>query len=449
MGKLKVHELAKELGLESKQLIAKANEVGIEVTSHLSSLEEEQVNKIKEIFGKKENKGVKTQKNMEQEKNKEKKEKTTKKDATPVIIRREVILADEDKQEKKQEKTERKDVGFVERKNNKDFNIVYRKQQVKPMTVSELFGLKPNKKEEKVYQYQYDLIVDSPDSQFWQAVYASARKTAAQNDVLLEIMGPDRGTSYDKLDYMNMSIAAKADGIILQYNGEAGLEKAIDTAVENGIPVVTVMSDAVHSRRQSFVGVSDYQLGMAYGEIVSSYVDEDTEKILILQKRDIDDMNESQIYTQISNAVQAASGKNDIRIKGRNLLSTGTFETEEAVTDIFQQKRNIPDILVCMDEETTECARQAVLDFNLAGKVKIIGYYTSEDILAAVEKGVISVTCDVDATQLGQYSVEALTNYIKDGRTNSYYNVDINFLDRAAVEKMRREADTDEKASVE
>ena len=150
MGKLKVHELAKELGLESKQLIAKAKEVGIEVTSHLSSLEEEQVNKIKEIFGKKENKGVKTQKNMEQEKNKEKKEKTTKKDATPVIIRREVILADEDKQEKKQEKTERKDVGFVERKNNKDFNIVYRKQQVKPMTVSELFGLKPNKKEEKV-----------------------------------------------------------------------------------------------------------------------------------------------------------------------------------------------------------------------------------------------------------------------------------------------------------
>ena len=149
MGKLKVHELAKELGLESKQLIAKAKEVGIEVTSHLSSLEEEQVNKIKEIFDKKDDKGVKAQKNMEQEKNKEKKEKTTKKDATPVIIRREVILADEEKQEKKQEKTERKDVGFVERKNNKDFNIVYRKQQVKPMTVSELFGLKPNKKEEK------------------------------------------------------------------------------------------------------------------------------------------------------------------------------------------------------------------------------------------------------------------------------------------------------------
>lgn len=159
------------------------------------------------------------------------------------------------------------------------------------------------------------MIVDSPDSQFWQAVYDSAKKKAASNNVLLEIMGSDRETSYNKLDYMNMSIAAKADGIILQYNGEAGLEEAINTAVRNGIPVVTVMSDAVHSRRQSFVGVSDYQLGMAYGEIVARYVNENTKKILILQKRDIDDMNESQIYTQISNAVQTAVGSADIEIK--------------------------------------------------------------------------------------------------------------------------------------
>ena len=34
----------------------------------------------------------------------------------------------------------------------------------------------------------------------------------------------------------------------------------------NPLPVVTVMGDAVHSKRQSFVGVSDYQLGSVYGE---------------------------------------------------------------------------------------------------------------------------------------------------------------------------------------
>lgn len=238
---------------------------------------------------------------------------------------------------------------------------------------------------------------------------------------------------------MNMSIASNSDGIILQYSGEQGLEAKINEAVQKGIPVVTVMGDAVHSKRQSFVGVSDYQLGSVYGEKVAEYVTEDTESILILLKKNIDDMNQSQIYTQISNAVQAKAGPSqNIQITGKNLRLTGTFETEEAVTDIFQQRDKVPDILVCMDEETTECARQAVLDFNLAGKVTIIGYYSSEDILTAVEKGVISVTCDVDTEQLGRYCIEALTAYQKDGRTNSYYNVDINFLDKNAVREMRR-----------
>lgn len=295
--------------------------------------------------------------------------------------------------------------------------------------------------EPRVYQYKYDMIVDSPDSSFWQAVYTSAQKWAEKNDALLELKGSGKKTDHDKLDYMNMSIASRADGIILQYSGENGLEAKIDEAVREGIPVVTVMGDAVRSKRQSFVGVSDYQLGSAYGEKVADYVTQDTHRILILLKKNIDDMNQSQIYTQISNAAQAKADLADqIEVTGRNLLSTGNFETEEAVTDIFQQKDKIPDILVCMDEETTECARQAVLDFNLAGKVTIIGYYSSEDILTAVEKGVISVTCDVNTEQLGRYSIEALTEYHKEGRTNSYHNVDISFLDRNAVRELRREA---------
>lgn len=295
----------------------------------------------------------------------------------------------------------------------------------------------------EVYRYKYDMIVDSPESSFWQAVYNCAQEWAQKNNAILELRGSGKENDYNKLDYMNMSIASNSDGIILQYSGEQGLESKINEAVQKGIPVVTVMSDAVHSMRQSFVGVSDYQLGSAYGEKVAEYVTKDTKSILILLKRNIDDMNQSQVYTQISNAAQAKAGSAaDIKITGKNLLSTGTFETEEAVTDIFQQKDKVPDILVCMDEETTECARQAVLDFNLAGKVTIIGYYSSEDILTAVEKGVISVTCDVDTDQLGRYSIEALTEYQKDGRTNSYYNVDINFLDKDAVREMRREAQT-------
>jgi len=145
LGKMKIHELAKELGVASKEIIEKAQKLGLKITSHLSNIDEEQANQIRKQYSNKAEKN--TGKTTEGENNKkEKKEKSS-----PVIIRREVILSD-DEEEKKEEKKDnrRKDVGFVERR-NKDYNIVYRNKTVKPLTVNELFGLgkKEEKKEEK------------------------------------------------------------------------------------------------------------------------------------------------------------------------------------------------------------------------------------------------------------------------------------------------------------
>ena len=140
MGKIKVHELAKELGLTSKELIAKAEALGIEVKTHLSSLEEDEAEKIRKQNGASKQEEKKTQEKAKEEK----------KTAAPVIIRREVIIEDEnDKQKDKNQKQsdqKNKNVGFVERNKNADYNIVYRNKPTKPMTVSELFGI--GKKEE-------------------------------------------------------------------------------------------------------------------------------------------------------------------------------------------------------------------------------------------------------------------------------------------------------------
>ena len=55
LGKIKIHEIAKELGVESKEIIASAQKLGIEVTSHLSRVEDEVAQKIRNSFLKQEN----------------------------------------------------------------------------------------------------------------------------------------------------------------------------------------------------------------------------------------------------------------------------------------------------------------------------------------------------------------------------------------------------------
>ena len=137
MEKIKIHELAKNLGVDSKKLLEVAKENGIDAKSHLSSITKEESKVLEKLL-----KGVFGKKSMENKK--EKKEE-------PVIIRRAVVINDEEDKKKKDEQKSRdshkkNDVGFVENRRNKDYNIVYREKTVKPLTVSELFGI--GKKEE-------------------------------------------------------------------------------------------------------------------------------------------------------------------------------------------------------------------------------------------------------------------------------------------------------------
>ena len=153
MGKIKIHEIAKKLGLTSKEVLEVANKLNIEAKSHLSGVGEEEAKKIEAKLTKK------TSKSKEKVKEKETKKENKKEEKAPVIIRREVIIAQEEPTKKKEEnkKEENKNrVGFIERKQNNDYNIVYRNKPNKPMTVSELFGLKKEEQKEEIKEEEIE-----------------------------------------------------------------------------------------------------------------------------------------------------------------------------------------------------------------------------------------------------------------------------------------------------
>ena len=137
MDKMKVHELAKKLKVNSKNVIECASKLGITLKSYLSSITVEEAEKI-----------AKSMKKADKEKNEVKKEIGSDK---PVIMRRTVIINDDEKKTEQKSQSKKSDVGFVEKNRKKDYNIVYRNKQSKPMSVAELFGIQtkePEKKEE-------------------------------------------------------------------------------------------------------------------------------------------------------------------------------------------------------------------------------------------------------------------------------------------------------------
>lgn len=275
------------------------------------------------------------------------------------------------------------------------------------------------------YSYHYVLIVENTESNFWNSVYEVAKSEATKNDAYLEFVGSNLVSDYTISDYMEISIAAQVDGIIVESNGEKSVEALIEKAGEKQIPVITVMKDTNNSEssRKSFVGINSYEFGQAYGEAICQFVTEDTKKILVLLESGSEDVS---IYAYIKTAVkELLSERSDLNVEPYEINSKTSFDAEEYMRDIFLDADLTPDILVCLDEAYTESAYYAAINYNKVGIVDIIGFYPSDAIMSAIEKGIVLAAFKLDTEKIGKDMIEALAEFRQMGYVSGYYSVDI------------------------
>ena len=215
----------------------------------------------------------------------------------------------------------------------------------------------------------------------------------------------------------------KADGMIVYPDGSEDLAGAIERAFGQGIPVVTILRDIPDSDRVSYVGVSNYQVGDLYGGQLLSLLHNGSNEVCLLTDAG-DSENETQLlYTQMVQAIKngAPSGRT-MELRTESVDSRTDFDAEEVIRDVLLGKER-PDILICLNSAQTECAIQALIDYNLVGEVQVIGYYVTDQILQALRQELIPVTMTIDTDALGEDSVQALNEYLELGRVSSYYNI--------------------------
>ena len=116
----------------------------------------------------------------------------------------------------------------------------------------------------RTYNRHY-LFVSSDVSRMLTDIYERCSQSCEKSGAWLEWCGKETPGNYSAADCIDISIAMKADGIIVYPDGSDNLSGAITRASEAGIPVITVLRDLPDSDRVSYVGVSNYQMGDLYG----------------------------------------------------------------------------------------------------------------------------------------------------------------------------------------
>lgn len=318
----------------------------------------------------------------------------------------------------------------------------------------------------EIYDLHYAFIADNAEKEFWNEVYAAAVEEGEKENAYVERLGENLNVNYQTEDLLRIANNSSVDGIIFCGEDNEETVKLINEAVHKGIAVVSLRQDIEDSERQCFVGVNSYDLGLEYGkqilEIVESeqmhevetdiledgsvYIKEQQgyPKICILADDSMSESKQNLITFAIRDCFSDAGQEILPEMEIRKIDTSDAFSAEEAIRDIFMDSQNLPDIMVCLNSVYTQCTYQAAVDYNRVGEVKILGYYSTDAILDAVEKRIIYSTVQIDTQEMGIQCIRALTEYHESGYTSSYVPISTQVIGTEEAARLLQEAEVED-----
>ena len=111
----------------------------------------------------------------------------------------------------------------------------------------------------------YYMICTNLKLPYWQTAANGFNKAAMQYKVTAKVVGPQTYDPLGELDALQQASRANPAGILISVADVATLQNEIDSAVQRGIPVITMDSDAFISRRLYFIGTNNLEAGRLGG----------------------------------------------------------------------------------------------------------------------------------------------------------------------------------------
>ncbi len=131
------------------------------------------------------------------------------------------------------------------------------------LTLSLLMGCSRHDNNER-----YILVTVNSKLAYWQTAAAGLAKAGTQYGVKVDIRGPETYDPQAEVKEFQDAVALKPAGILVSVADSSLMTPVINDAINGGIPVITVDSDAPASKRLFFIGTNNLQAGRLGGQRV-------------------------------------------------------------------------------------------------------------------------------------------------------------------------------------
>lgn len=231
---------------------------------------------------------------------------------------------------------------------------------------------------------KYYLVATNVKLPYWQLAAAGLNRAAAQFQVKAELVGPDTYDPKAQHEQFLAVLAKKPTGIMVSVSDPAVLKADIDNAIAQGIPVITVDSDAADSKRLAFIGTDNYRAGTMGGKIVAEKL-QGKGSVVVFTIAGQTNLNERlRGYKEIFDTHPGIKVIDVVNMQGDPRVAF------DRAKEILEKKTKV-DAFVCL--EAIACPEVAdVVDRQKVAGIVVVAMDTDQRTLDAIKKGLITAT---------------------------------------------------------
>jgi len=248
---------------------------------------------------------------------------------------------------------------------------------------------------------KYYLIATNIKVPYWQTAFSGLGKAAAQMGVKVEMTGPD---TYDpKAQQVELERVAKLKpaGILLSAGDPKLMQGEINRAIESGVPVITIDSDADESKRLLFIGTDNYKAGTMGGQRLLKELNGKGNVVVFTMP---EQMN---LYQRLHGYQDMLAGHPQIKITRIIDIKGDQRIAFDSAKSILEEGSGKVDAFVCL--EALACPEVAeVLDRNHVLRKVVMAMDTDPRTLEGIQKGTITATIGQKPFTMAFYGLKML-----------------------------------------
>lgn len=247
---------------------------------------------------------------------------------------------------------------------------------------------------------------------FWQSIHAGAAAAGEEFGVDIQWNGPSLETEYSRqIQIIDAMIARRVDALAISPADQNALVQVVDRAMSQGIPVTIYDSSLNSTNYTSYVATNNY----AAGELAARHLG----KILggkgkVAMLMHVPGSGSTLEREKAFDAVMAAEFPG-ISIVARQFGMSDRARAMAAAEDMFVAHPGL-DAIFASAEPSTVGASQAIKSRGLTGKIKFVGFDSSDSLIEDLRAGVIDALVVQDPFKIGHEAVRTLVDKLN-GKT--------------------------------